>query len=61
MRAGAAFDLSIVVPTGDQVGVAWGNAHEVEPDPHLSVPACPAAGTSDWLSFAGGYYLDHPA
>lgn len=61
VRAGASVDLSIVDPTGGQARMGWGNANEVEPGAHLSVRACPAAGSSDWLSFAGGYYLDRPA
>ena len=61
VRAGTSFDLIIVDPTDGQVAMGWGNANEVEPGLHLSVRACPAAGSSEWLAFAGGYYLDRPA
>jgi hypothetical protein len=42
-----------------RLGVGWGGAPST-PSQRVVVSNCPQAGTSEWLAYPGGYWLDHP-
>ena len=60
VRAGA--DFRIVVPQGSgrRLGIGWGSS--ASPSKAVAVSHCPRAGLpGNWIAFAGGYWLNHPA
>jgi hypothetical protein len=60
IRAGT--DFRIVVPQGSgrQLGIGWGST--ASPSQAIVVSHCPRAGLpGNWIAFAGGYWLNHPA
>jgi len=58
-KAEVRFELRITGAAADHVGIGWGNTTDT-PTRRLIVPACPPHNDSQWLTFAGGYWLDHP-
>lgn len=55
-------DFQIVVPpgSGNRLGIGWGSS--ATPSKAVVVHHCSAAGQrGEWMHFAGGYWLDHPA
>ena len=51
----AATKATITVKDPDHVSIGWGKPGPVTK--RLVIPAC---GSSGWLAFAGGYYVDRP-
>jgi hypothetical protein len=59
IKTGVKFELVVSSPTGNRVGIGWGNG-PFTPS-HRVVVNCPDVGGTGWLAYAGGYWLDHPA
>jgi len=59
IRTGRAFELSVPVLTGNNVGIGWSGAPS-GPSRRFVVPACPDQYGTGWLAFPGGYWADRP-
>ncbi len=60
VKPGTTFELVVPADYTDQLGIGWGGAPSA-PTSKLTVAECPNPGGADWLAYAGGYWIDHPA
>lgn len=60
IRSRTSFEISVPTDVAHHVGIGWGGWPS-KPSHKLIVSDCPSAGGSGWLSYAGGYWVDHPA
>lgn len=62
IKAKTSFELivppRIAAPAAD-LGIGWGGAPST-PSQRIVVSNCPQAGSSEWLAYPGGYWVDHP-
>lgn len=59
IKAGATFELVVPEQYHNRVGIGWGGAPSA-PSQRLVVPGCTDTGGTGWLSYPGGYWIDHP-
>jgi hypothetical protein len=60
VRVGAVVDLRIGADRAGHARIAWGNPGKVADHVRVEVSDCLGFGTSSWVAFAGGYYVDEP-
>jgi hypothetical protein len=59
VRAGVSSTITVKAPSHRVARIGWRNGY-ITPTRRLQIPACPADGTSRWLAFPGGYWVDRP-
>jgi len=59
VRAGARFTLTVLAGSPGGLGIGWGNS--ARPHRDVVVAGCPDVEHTGWLSYPGGYWINHPA
>ena len=59
VRAGVASTVTVQAPPHRVARIGWRNG-SITPTHRVEVPPCPQDGTSKWLVFPGGYWVDRP-
>jgi hypothetical protein len=59
VRPGVSSTITVKAPSHRVARIGWRNGY-ITPTRRLQIPACPADGTSRWLAFPGGYWVDRP-
>ena len=59
VRAEVSSTITVKAPSHRVARIGWRNGY-ITPTRRLQIPACPADGTSRWLAFPGGYWVDRP-
>jgi hypothetical protein len=61
IKAGTSFDVVVPRQARGHLGIGWGGSPATPRRQVLIRNCAKAAGNSDWLAYAGGYWIDHPA
>jgi hypothetical protein len=62
IKAETSFEIVVppaIAAPAVRLGIGWGGAPST-PSQRVVVSNCPQAGSSEWLAYPGGYWLDHP-
>lgn len=59
IKPGARFQLIVPAQFADRLSIGWGNP--AVPSHRVTVHSCGINPDGQWLAYAGGYWIDHPA
>lgn len=60
IKGGTTFELIVPAEVADHLSIGWGGGLST-PSHRFVVSNCAPADSGGWLSYPGGYWIDHPA